>query len=421
MDIFSNDYKQEYEYEFKPPYSSPGAKALIQTRDGGIACSVSEIGGGNTQGLLKLDANGKLQWWTRIEFTEKQLVGETITSVAESPIGGYMVVGITKSHDMLGPEYASDPILDRGTYYRNSPQVALLVKVNSDGTIAWKKAYGELQQGWRFNGFANCMAVAGGYILHGYKDTALPPGMTAPGGKSPANAHAVFPWLVKVDEQGQVLWETLVTTHAKIPVYITSSSPKGACLFTPYTDKAGNIYVGYAVENIKFVADGSVKYAAGFNDAEGHILLMKFSPTGQELARYEIDQRAPVLYGFNLAFASGDGSELVWKEAAGLRRIKLNAQLQQVSSQLMDEQGFYPTVAQPGPNNSWIIAGRGYQSGSAITIAQMLANGQIVHRKVFERYTDPVHMVYDDRTRQVVVTYGDGKQRMWVRKFKLQY
>ena len=54
-------------------------------------------------------------------------------------------------------------------------------------------------------------------------------------------------------------------------------------------------------------------------------------------------------------------------------------------------------------------------------IAQLLANGQIVHRKVFERYTDPVHMVYDDRTRQVVVTYGDGKQRMWVRKFKLQY
>jgi len=131
--------------------------AVRQTADAGYIVSTQSNGK-----LLKLDSAGNIQW-------QKSYSGG-LTSVLQTPDGGYIVGGFTES---TGGDI-------------------LLMKVDPAGAVQWRKTYGGGLDDllWSLR-----LTSDGGYILAG---------RTYSFGVAAGAEHSVF--LLKVDAQGNLLW-----------------------------------------------------------------------------------------------------------------------------------------------------------------------------------------------------------------------
>lgn len=173
----------------------------IQTRDGGYLIggwSDSGIGGDKTEPnraggfywdywIVKTDAQGNKQW----DRTFGGLQDDMMSAIIETPDGGYLLGGSAKS-DSSGDktEHNWDT-----TFYLNSTSDYWIVKIDSQGNKQWDKRYG----GTNSDRLAKIVpATGGGYILAGTS-------YSGSGGNKTSNKGGH--WLVRIDEQGNKLWD----------------------------------------------------------------------------------------------------------------------------------------------------------------------------------------------------------------------
>jgi len=151
--------------EWSKTYSELRANSVIQTADGGYAI----VGDYADQAVLaKTDSSGGLQW-KKSYGTEVFGVNRKAVSVVQTPDSGYMLFG-------------------KGGY---------LVKTDSDGNVQWNKTLGLNVQVIDLSGVqAGIQTTDGDYVLVG--------NTMATNGENVA-------WLLKTDEQGNILWNNTYT------------------------------------------------------------------------------------------------------------------------------------------------------------------------------------------------------------------
>ena len=197
------------------------------TPDGGfIVVTNTESNDGDVTGhhgnqdfwVVKLDSNGEMEW-------QKALGGSAAdfaVSITTTPDGGYITAGHTHSSD-------GDVTLNHGF------TDAWVVKLDADGDIVWQRTYGGTGAD---AAYAVSPAPGGGYYVVGNNSE------SNPGGDVTGNHGSVDVWILKLEENGDIIWQkslggTLndlgfsgaVTPHNTYVVAGVSSSSNGDVTF----------------------------------------------------------------------------------------------------------------------------------------------------------------------------------------------
>ncbi|MEX2350090.1 MAG: T9SS type A sorting domain-containing protein [Flavobacteriaceae bacterium] len=164
------------------------AWSILQTTDGGYIVAGSSSSndgdvsgniGGNDFWILKLDANGIIDW-------EKSYGGsgtEQARSIQQTTDGGYIVAGTTSSNDG-----------DVGG--NNGGQDIWIVKLDTNGNIDWEKNYGGTSSD---QARSIQQTTDGGYIVAGYT--------ISNDGDVGGNYGESDIWIVKLFSNGNLDWE----------------------------------------------------------------------------------------------------------------------------------------------------------------------------------------------------------------------
>jgi uncharacterized delta-60 repeat protein len=165
--------------------SADGAYSIQQTSDGGyiVAAQTLSFGAGGLDfWVLKLTSDGTIDWQKAYGGTGDELV----RSICQTNDDGYIVAGATESFGA--------GVLD-----------FWVLKLTSDGTIDWQKAYGGAPE----NEGANSVQQTsdGGYIVAGYA-------------YSFGDGSSDF-WVLKLDSDGTVAWQK---TYGGVGIYYDSAS-----------------------------------------------------------------------------------------------------------------------------------------------------------------------------------------------------
>lgn len=133
-----------------------------------LAGTTGSFGSGSSDiYLMNVDGSGNHQW-------SKTLGSEWIEQARDLrvlPDGGFIIAGTTNSGDNGGYD-------------------ALLIRTNSDGEILWEKSFGG--EDWDFFNQVKIVST-GGFIIAGQTFSSGEPGGNA--------------WLVRLDDEGEVIWE----------------------------------------------------------------------------------------------------------------------------------------------------------------------------------------------------------------------
>lgn len=226
--IFKTNAVGEMEWETKLGGKwGDNASGIVQTQDGGYLAagmrSFYEDDRRRQVTLLKLDANGELEW-------EKDYGGEwddKTTSMQETTDGGFILTGVTATRD--GIDDATDKY------------EAWVIKLNSQGDIEWQKILGG-----SLMDEANqvIQAADGGYVVAGMSKSA-----DGDVGKNNGDSDA---WVFKLDANGELIWsQAFGGTDSDYATSITQS-PDG-----------GYVVVGGS-ESLE--GDGDVSNNIGFTD-----------------------------------------------------------------------------------------------------------------------------------------------------------
>jgi len=146
-----------------------GALSLIQTSDGGYAITggTESFGaGGEDVYVVKLDANGNLQWTKTIGGPES----EEGVSLIQTSDGGYAIAGLTQS-------------------FGAGEDDVYVVKLDANGNLQWTKTIGGKKED---GGFSLIQTSDGGYAIAGY---------TFSFGAGEADVY-----VVKLDANGKLQW-----------------------------------------------------------------------------------------------------------------------------------------------------------------------------------------------------------------------
>lgn len=167
---------------------------INRTRDGGYiigGSSSSDKSGDKTEDtfgnldywVVKLNPKGDIEW--QKTYGGKYL--DQLKTVIQTLDGGYIIGG-----------YSNSPVSGNKSNETTGIGDFWIIKTDAQGTIEWQRTLGG-------NGDDNLTALipckTGGYLLGGSSNSG------SSGDKSKANRKGTDFWLVRLDEEGQVLWQ----------------------------------------------------------------------------------------------------------------------------------------------------------------------------------------------------------------------
>ncbi|MEO1261243.1 MAG: gliding motility-associated C-terminal domain-containing protein [Bacteroidota bacterium] len=164
------------------------ASDVVQTPDGGymivggaVSFDVDVIGNNGSEDVwvLKLDANGNLQW----SRTYGGSANERAESIEMTDDGNYIILGYSESFD-------GDVGQNKGDFDY------WLLKINGGGDLLWERSFGGSLSDW---GFDVKQTDDGGFLLAG--------STISTNGNITGNNGFYDYWLVKTDANGNMLWQ----------------------------------------------------------------------------------------------------------------------------------------------------------------------------------------------------------------------
>src|SRR5215467_11002153 len=176
---------------------------IRQTTDGGYIAAGSFTGPNQYTGalILKLDSAGNVQWQKDLGPTST--TAAYFNSVQQTAGGGYVADGTSIIQTADGGYAVAGRWYDQAFNGGNGAQGALLLKLDSSGTLQWQHVY---TGGCYLNGYNTCanlgavsyslqQASDGGYVMVGSGDLEL------------SSSVYLVPWLAKTDASGNLLWQ----------------------------------------------------------------------------------------------------------------------------------------------------------------------------------------------------------------------
>jgi len=305
------------------------AYSVQQTPDGGyiLAGLTRSFGAGFYDAfLVKTDASGNVQWAKTYGGTDDDFA----SSIRQTSDGGYIVAGYTNSFGA-----GSDDIF--------------LIKTDASGNIIWAKTFG----GTSYD-FASSIRQTsdGGYIVAGY---------TASFG---AGSYDIF--LIKTDANGNVQWAKTYGGTDDDFAYSVQQTSDGGYILAGETNSFGAGF--YDIFLIK-------------TDANGNIIWAKtYGGTGDDVA-YSVQQTSDggyIVAGYTYSFGAGSidaflvktdaNGNIIWAKTFGGTSYDLAYSVQQTS------------------DGGYIVAGYTYSFGAGyydIFLIKTDANGNAIWAKTY--------------------------------------
>lgn len=171
------------------------AYGIQQTADGYVFVGRTGSNNGDVSGnhgytdgwIVKIDSNGNIQWQKCIGGSN----WDDLFSVKQTPDGGYIVVGDTSSNDgtiqgLNHLDASGNPTCD-----------GMIIKLNSNGEIQWKKVIGGSALD---SAFEVELTPDGGYVVGGRTQS-------NDGDVSGFHGGTWDYWVVKLDSSGNIQWQ----------------------------------------------------------------------------------------------------------------------------------------------------------------------------------------------------------------------
>jgi gliding motility-associated-like protein len=218
-------------------------KSISPTADGGyIMGGYSEFSGGDITGysstmalmdywVIKMKSNGDIEWQKCLGSDKGQEYG---ADVRQTPDGGYIVVGSSASKD------CNVMVATLGLDF-------WLVKLAPNGDIVWDKSYGASEHEYAYS---VDITPDGGYVL---------------GGNSLVNGVDMDALVMKVDGQGNLLWQKQIGGPGEDNAQSVRATADGGCIMAGYNSEPDG---GVVVNNhgkrdfwiVKFDATGNIQW-----------------------------------------------------------------------------------------------------------------------------------------------------------------
>jgi len=225
--------------------------SLIQTSDGGYAIAgyTKSFGAGSEDVyVVKLDANGNLQWTKTIGGTKN----DWGFSLIQTSDGGYAITGFTFSFGA--------GLVDVDVY---------VVKLDANGNLQWTKTIGGTKNDW---GFSLIQTSDGGYAIAGSTRS--------------FGAGGLDVYVVKLNANGNLQWTKTIGGPKNDWGYSLIQTSDGGYAIAGYTESFGageaDVYV------VKLDANGNLQWTktiGGENDDRG-LSLIQTSDGGYIIAGY---------------------------------------------------------------------------------------------------------------------------------------
>jgi uncharacterized delta-60 repeat protein len=215
-----------WEKRFGGASNDDQANSVQQTTDGGyiLAGWTKSYGTGNYDvWVIKLDADGGITW----QWTYGGTDYDTVSSIQQTSDDGYIVAGFTKSSGEVNGDF-------------------WVLKLNDDGTISWQKSYGGPEY--------DCARLIqqtsdGGYIVAGLAES--------------FGAGYADLWVLKLDSNGEVVWQKVYGGTSDDEVYSIHETSDGKYIVAGRTESFGAGNGDVWVLQLK--SDGAIT----FNGASG--------------------------------------------------------------------------------------------------------------------------------------------------------
>jgi hypothetical protein len=201
------------------------AFSVQQTSDGGyiVAGYTESFGAGGDIFLVKMDANGSVQWAKTYGGT----IDDYASSVQRTSDGGYIVAGYTYS---FGAGYTD----------------IFLIKTDANGNLQWAKTYGGTDYDWASS---VQQTSDGGYIVAGYTWS------------FGAGGYDIF--LIKTDASGNLQWAKTYGGTSSDGAYSVQQTSDGGYIVAGWT--SGDIFL------IKTDANGNLQWAKTYGGTSGDV------------------------------------------------------------------------------------------------------------------------------------------------------
>jgi hypothetical protein len=206
-----------------------GGFSVQQTSDGGyiiVGGTTSYGAGGLDVYLIKVDANGNMQWNKTFGGARDDLG----RSVQQTRDGGYIIVGYTTSYGY--------GVFD-----------VYLIKVDANGNMQWSKTFGGSGDD---EGYSVQQTSDGGYIIVGYTTS--------------YGAGGLDVYLIKVDANGNMQWSKTFGGSARDEGYSVQQTSDGGYIIVGGTTSYGA--GGLDVYLIKVDANGNMQWSKTFGGAK---------------------------------------------------------------------------------------------------------------------------------------------------------
>jgi len=225
--------------------SYDAAYSIQQTNDGGyiVAGGTESFGaGGRDVYILKLNSDGSLAW--QKTFDESYV--DVANSIQQTTDGGYIVAVGTESFGAGGYAY--------------------ILKLNSDGSLAWQKTF----EGG--SAYSIQQTTDGGYIVAGYTNS----------------FGAIYrdAYIVKLNSDGSLAWQKTFGGSNWDEAYSIQQTTDGGYIVAGYTASFGaGSYDAYV---LKLSSDGSLAWQKTFggNDHEKAYSIQQTTDSGYIVAGY---------------------------------------------------------------------------------------------------------------------------------------
>jgi hypothetical protein len=337
--------------------------SVQQTADGGyiVAGGTQPIGTSKTDAwILKLDSNGSVSW----QKSYGNFNADYAYSIQQTSDGGYIVAGFT--------------ILNTLDMW--------VMKLTGDGNVLWQKVYGGSQADYAYS---IQQTSDGGFIVAGYTRS--------------FGAGNYDPWLLKLDGNGNVIWQKAYGTAGNEWAYSVRQLTGGGYIVAGETDVSGN-------------RDAWILKL----DENGFIIWQKtYGGTGDDSARsiYETQDGGCIVAGRTQSF--GAGSNDVWL-------LKLDGNGNVIWQKAYGDTGSDSAYSvQKTQDGGFIVAGETASFGTGNTdywVIKLDENGVITWQKTFggAGYESPRSIQQTQDGGYIVAggtdSFGAGSYYAWVLK-----
>jgi len=307
-------------------YGGNNAYSVKQTSDGGyiLAGETTTFGaGGYDMQVLKLDANGNIQW-------QKAYGGinyDIAHSIQQTSDGGYILAGDTKSFGIGGISDWTD---------------MWVLKLDTNGNIQWQKTYGDTLND---RAYSAQQTLDGGYIVAGAMNASTP--------------YRAYMWILKLDGSGNIQWQKAGSGGgAYNPAYSVQQTLDGGYIVAGATEYPHNVLVS------KLDTNGNIQWQKIYGALNGWA--------------YSIQQTLDggyIVAGYTGSFGAGSSDMLVLK-------LDTNGNIQWQKTYGGTNYDIAYSIQQT-LDSGYIVAGQTTGTNRDMLVLKLDANGNIQWQKTY--------------------------------------